>query len=382
MHRIVVALRDEGFEPHHFAINLPPDGPAPDWPCPVIRTPCTGDLHNSAALLSVIESLHPHVVLVLNEPWACARLMPAFDIHPEIRTVLYLAIHGPESLPAPVAAQLAAADRLVAFTPQAELLLRQMLKIGTYSRQVSSIPHGVDTQSFYPLVRMPDGNPSPDRMLHARQLLFPDRPELGDAFIVLNANRNQPFKGIDRSLEGFARFAQGKPANIRMYLHMGTRPPLPNEVPLVDRLGIRDRILPQQLPANHPHAEDSWLNLLYNACDIGMNTSQREGWGLVSFEHAATGAAQMVPNHSSGAELWRGSALLLDTEEQGSRDEPLFAGNVRVEAVSEALETVYESKSARDKLSLSAYRLATDGQFQWPSIGRAWCNLLRTLLES
>jgi len=41
--------------------------------------------------------------------------------------------------------------------------------------------------------------------------------------------------------------------------------------------------------------DDRELNLLYNACDVGLNTASSEGWGMVSFEHAATGAAQIVP---------------------------------------------------------------------------------------
>ena len=62
---------------------------------------------------------------------------------------------------------------------------------------VNVIPHGVDTQVFFPLNRQ-----------HARQALFPDRPELQDAFIVLNANRNVLRKRVDLTIEGFASFAQ------------------------------------------------------------------------------------------------------------------------------------------------------------------------------
>ena len=45
--------------------------------------------------------------------------------------------------------------------------------------------------------------------------------------------------------------------------------------------------------------DDRELNLLYNACDVGITTSMGEGWGLVSFEHGAAGAAQIVPDHSA-----------------------------------------------------------------------------------
>ena len=375
-------LQDAGFEPRHFAINLGPDSPVPDWPCPVICNPFPGDLHNPTALAAIIESLHPMIVLMMDEPWACARLMSALTLRPGIRTVLYLAIHGRNSLPPPIAAQLAAAEGLVAFTHQAALLLREALESRSESQQITTIPHGVDTEAFYPLIRMQNGDPSPERIPHARQLLFADRPEFADGLIVLNANRNQPFKRIDLALEGFARFAQGKPPNVWMYLHLGTRPTLPDEVALVDRLGIRDRILPQQLPERHPHADDRWLNLLYNACDVGINTSRREGWGLVSFEHAATGAPQIVPNHSTGAELWPGSALLLDTEQHGSEEYPQFEGDVRVDSVCDALEQLYQGKSARHEMSIAGYRLATNERFQWKSIGATWSNLLYTLLES
>jgi D-inositol-3-phosphate glycosyltransferase len=41
---------------------------------------------------------------------------------------------------------------------------------------------------------------------------------------------------------------------------------------------------------------------------VGINTSSNEGWGLVSFEHAATRTAQVVPKHASLDELWTGTA--------------------------------------------------------------------------
>ena len=41
---------------------------------------------------------------------------------------------------------------------------------------------------------------------------------------------------------------------------------------------------------------------------MGINTSSNEGWGLVSFEHAATRTAQVVPKHASLDELWTGTA--------------------------------------------------------------------------
>jgi glycosyltransferase involved in cell wall biosynthesis len=45
---------------------------------------------------------------------------------------------------------------------------------------------------------------------------------------------------------------------------------------------------PQQL-------SDKDINVLYNACDIGLNTCEGEGWGLCQSEHAAVGCPQVAP---------------------------------------------------------------------------------------
>ena len=59
-----------------------------------------------------------------------------------------------------------------------------------------------------------------DRRL-AKKALLPDTPDFQDSFIVFNGNRNQPRKRIDITMKGFARFANGKPNNVKLYLHMG-----------------------------------------------------------------------------------------------------------------------------------------------------------------
>ena len=44
---------------------------------------------------------------------------------------------------------------------------------------------------------------------------------------------------------------------------------------------------PQQL-------SDRDINILYNACDIGLNTAEGEGFGLCASEHAAIGCPQVA----------------------------------------------------------------------------------------
>ena len=68
----------------------------------------------------------------------------------------------------------------------------------------------------------------------------------------------------------------------------------------IDALGVRERVL-GVVAGDHPSLAPDELNVLYNACDVGLNTSEGEGFGLIALEHAAAGAAQVVPRHSACA---------------------------------------------------------------------------------
>ena len=128
---------------------------------------------------------------------------------------------------------------------------------------------------------------------------------------MLNASRFDQRKRIDLTVEGFARFAAGKPANVRLCLHHAILGDAETDqiTALIARFGLQARVHLNPLAGGVVGDRD--LNLLYNACDAGINTSMGEGWGLVSVEHGAAGAAQIVPDHSACAELWNGRAEMI-----------------------------------------------------------------------
>jgi len=370
----------ERFDVHIFAINEFKEDAANELPVTVHRNRNLADLHDPAALNEVLADLRPALLVVLDEPWACARLEPAVRNWPLMKAVYYLAVHGRGALGPNVLRGLAAADVLVTFTESAAALLRDaMAAIDAEQPRICALPHGVDTGAFRPL-RTTGGEPDfAASRRAARQMLFPGRPGMADAFIVLNANRNQPFKRIDLCMEGFARFARGKPENVFLYLHMGSRRVAPGEISLVDRLGIRDRVLPGAAPEQHPDLADDALNAVYNSCDVGINTSMREGWGLVSFEHAATGAAQIVSGHAACTELWTGSALMLETEPESGEPTPEWfqcEGVVSVAGVAGALESLYADTALREEMARKAYGNATRPEYGWAAIAARWCALL------
>jgi glycosyltransferase involved in cell wall biosynthesis len=247
------------------------------------------------------------------------------------------------------------ADRVVDSLADADLVVfytRAGLEAaGAGLPSVAVIPHGVDRSRFFPV---PDAR---------RQLGLDD-----DAFVVLNANRNITRKRVDVTMRGFALFARSRP-DAWLYLHMGMRD-LGVDVPaLAAELGIADRLLATWGEAGHPHVPDERLNLVYNACDAGVNTASAEGFGLVALEHAATGAAQIVPALPSLRELWGEAALVLDAPPSP-------------EAVAHALGRLYDDRSLLAERGRAAFAHATSERFSWPAIARQWSALLRGCAEA
>ncbi len=246
--------------------------------------------------------------------------------------------------------------------------------------ELEVIPHGVDTHRFYPL--SDDEGDIPARRLGARRAMRLDDDEHLSAFIVLNANRNMPRKRIDITMQGFAEFANDKPANVKLYLHMATEDTGWNVLLLAKRYGIYDRLIMTQADNSRPQFGDEQLNLLYNACDVGITTTTGEGWGMVSFEHAATRAAQIIPRHTSLAELWQGAAEFVEPGYKLTYPGNLTEGYyVTAEGVAAALERVYRSRDYRQSLAEAAYRNATRPEFNWSQIASRWQRLFTELID-
>lgn len=351
--------------------------------------PCNlrgGDVFGAFQAEEMIEALDARLVLLLNDLWMLRtymRVLPPY--RDRVKVVAYLPLDG--ALPDDaLVAPLTAIDRFVAYTRfgQAEIggaLARLRAQgVGIRSTEVAVIPHGVDTATFHPLAPTIERQIAAGGRRDVRRRLVPDEPDWHDAFIVLNANRPMERKRIDLTIEGFARFAQGKPPNVKLWLHHAImnadeRAAL---VALASRCGIADRL--RLSPLGAPPLSDGELNALYNACDVGLNTAMGEGWGLVSFEHAATGAAQIVPRHSACAELWDGAAELVETEAIGvPRCSLLAMRTVSPAGVAAALERLYADREYRCRMSLAAWRNATRPAYRWEPIAAQWRDLFAAL---
>lgn len=374
------------YDLHHFAVNHRSD--RIEAGIPTYGNPIDGDMHGLERLSELCDTLRPDVLLILGDLWfASIHAVRLRRLSRRPLMALYAPVDGRVD-GIPYGRELVEFDRVVAYTEFGRgELARNILEHGGARasdalERLDVIPHGIDTERFFPHALDADGLPSDDRRI-AKQLFFGAGSPLVDSFIVLNASKHQPRKRIDLTIEGFARFAEGKPENVKLYLHAGVDMQGPDLRQIARRFGVADRlILSDGAEEGHPAVGDATLNLLYNACDVGINTSGGEGWGLVSFEHAATGAPQIVPRHSACEELWRGGAIMLEPATTfRQRALGIEWGFVDPEEVARGLERLYGDRQLRRMLAVAAYRRATRSAYSWSTIAGRWDRLLTGMME-
>lgn len=363
------------YELHQLATRF--DGGPHDYPWKLYPAGKGESRYGFDQIASLIEQIQPAIVFLLYD---IAFQVQFLDYLRKAKRRPKLVFYSPVEA-GPIAPEimqrLGDISRYVVFTEYGRREIETAL--GTVREQdpafqfpeLEVIPHGVDAEKFFPL---------PDKA-EARQRMRLGDAEHRDAFIVLNANRNMPRKRIDLTIHGFALFAQDKPANVKLYLHMATEDTGWNVLILAKRYGIFDRLIMTQADNTRPAFSDEQLNFLYNACDVGITTTTGEGWGMPSFEHAATRAAQIVPRHTSLADLWNEAAEFIEPVTTLTYPGNLtHAHIVTPEGVAEALQRLYENPERREALADAAYRNATRPEFSWDTIAARWRRLFDEIL--
>jgi glycosyltransferase involved in cell wall biosynthesis len=325
-----------------------------------------GDLMGAYAARLEWETLAPDAIFALNDPWYLAHYSREIGSKVgSIEMVGYLPLDGDVVDPR-IFDELTEFSSLFTYTRHAASQLRGALHACGNQTPVGVAGHGVALQAFHPAPGVCETDFAPAiRMRLARDLFQLDEP----SWVVLNASRPDERKRIDISIDGFARFARGRPSNVRLCLHQAHSyaqfvEPLRQQA---DALGLADRIIwwpPQRAPL-----DDSDLCALYNACAAGLNTSLGEGFGLVSFEHAATGVPQLVPAHPALAELWGDAAVSLGPVRKVKVDHsPFLMGEVTPEQVSDGLERLSGDDAEYRRLSHAALERSRADDLRWDPV--------------
>lgn len=344
--------------------------------------PKGGDVFAAFQAKELIEEIDPPIVFILHDIWMFDYYLRIFEPYRDrIKLVCYIPLDGRITNEA-AAAALERADRVVVYTGFAQKefqgafdRLREKRGRGEFPT-VDVIPHGVDRDRFHPVPQLLQRSFASVGRIEVKRKLFPGLQDAENSFIALNASRPDQRKRVDLTIDGFARFAADKPANVRLCLHHAIigEPEQEQIESLIARLRLTDRVYLN--PLGGRVVDDRELNLLYNACDVGITTSMGEGFGLVSFEHGATGAAQIVPDHSACGEIWRGRAEMI---EPARRYIPEFSvlemGEVSAGGVARALNNLYEDAQRRQRLAQAAFEAAREPQYSWDAIANQFDDL-------
>tara|TARA_B100001250_G_scaffold413674_1_gene448589 strand:+ start:666 stop:1910 length:1245 start_codon:yes stop_codon:yes gene_type:complete len=243
---------------------------------------------------------------------------------------------------------------------------------GGITKPIAVIPHGVTPGQFYPL----------DKKECRKKLNLKE-----DIFIVFNGNRNQFRKRIDITIAAFAKFAKDKP-DTQLYLHMGKKDQGWDIMHLFDRdmkrqgLDPNNRIILTADMDAPPNVEVDMLNTIYNCADIGINTCKGEGWGLVNFEHAACGVAQIVPGHTSCKEIFEGYAPLIrcdhmDTDTNFNREMPCPSTDHLVEL----MDNLYKDRKKLDAVGELCQTRVLSKEFEWTHIAQQFSGVFEDVLN-
>lgn len=378
MHSLLPHLCDD-FDLHHFGLNI--QKVIGSYPWTIYPNAHPLDQHGLRTLEPLVRRLKPDLVLVSDNFWFFPIIAPKLNQWwPPCKVAVYFPIEGDRLSPTEVQS-LNLADLAVTFTRFGMDTL-QNHPDGGQLQHLTHLPHGIDVETFSPLVQTGHGPDFHASTRLARAKLFQETAlQDPNAFIVLNSNRNQRSKRIDLTLEGFARFAKHKPSNVFLYLNMA-RDDAPYDPVLEARLlGIEHRVIVSRNVRSHAFSSEE-LNLLYNACDVGINTSMGEGWGLISFEHAATGKPQIVPGHSACLDLWQEHASVLIPPE-GPTEYPPALKNTAIapDALASELERLYSDQGHYNTMASKAWSFSQRPAFRWKNIAKSWGENLGRLCE-
>lgn len=362
-HSVIGSLPDY-YEIHHLGINYFGD-PHP-YKHKIYPASIGGDVYGLGRLEGLIRGLRPDFIFMLNDPWVISMYLQEIkkmklERLPPI--IVYFPVDAKEHSPS-FYQHFDIVNQVCVYTQFAKDVVLDTKSPNISSGKIHIIPHGISSSVFYPM-----------DMTFARQGLFPTErmEDFLNSFIVFNGNRNQPRKRIDITMWVFREFQKNKP-DVKLYLHMGVQDLGYNIAELATRYGYDNKLILSSTSNQIPSVSEEKLNVIYNACDVGINTSVGEGWGLVNWEHAATGKLQIMPNHSALPEIWEDKAILVPTIMDEMIERVNTVGRVvDINAMVESLNWAYDdwkNNGAQKikELGQKGYEYTKDSKFKWKNI--------------
>jgi glycosyltransferase involved in cell wall biosynthesis len=240
-----------------------------------------------------LDTVSPDVVMIYNDPVTICRFLDSMSYDPATspyRVWVYLDQVYEGAAPPLMDRIRSLSDRVYCFSET----WAQVFRGYGPAPDVRVLGHAVDSTVITSL-------PADARHSLRTSIQLPS-----DAIVLLNANRNSQRKRLDLTIQGFVRALTRNPRlhlMIASNLNPQTGAYYDIQRIFIEELGLhgldpavalRNLILVDTSAATV--IDDMGVNQMYNLADIGINTSDGEGFGLCQLEHLATGAPQVVTN--------------------------------------------------------------------------------------
>lgn len=381
-HSIIEYLPKNKYNITGLGINYPGD-PHP-YNFPIYPAKIEGEIYGINRLERILGRTQPEIIFILNDIWIIDKYLYAINrIYAERlptlrppKIVIYFPVDAEPHFP-DWYRNLNMVSKAVVYTEFGKRVATSAS--GTDAFEI--VPHGIDSKIFY--------RAHEDRFDSKKELFseFINKKMMGpDSIIILNANRNQPRKRLEITMEAFSIFCKDKPKDVFLYMHCGNIDARHIDVVKLSlRFGINDRLITTGNNVIGVQAVSvGKLNQIYNACDIGVNTSLGEGWSLPNMEHAITGAPQIVPDHSACGEIYKDCGVLVPTIHNLMIDGGAMTVGKLVDPVdvAKAMELLYTNKELYKDLSEKSIAKFSSPIHSWTEIANTWNAIFTEVLNS
>ncbi len=356
-HHLLDTVR-HSYDVHVLGLNYTGD-PHP-YPYPIYPCWPGGDGHGIRRVPELLKTLTPDLIVIQQDPWNFA---PYLKRIVDIPVVGIVAVDGKNCR----GAALNGLSHCVFWT---EFAQAEAVK-GGYTGPSTVIPLGVDLDIYHPQDR--------ETVREGMHLGFASH-----AFVVGVVGRNQQRKRLDLTIKYFAEWIESRHVeDAVLWLHVA---PTADQAYDLDQLvtyyGIGNRVvIPELDPVSG--LSEALLAQCYNVFDVGLTTTQGEGFGLPCLEMMACGIPQIVPNWSALGEWTRHVAIQVPCPSTAATPNCInvIGGVPDEEATIQALDDLYRRATLRLACHDRGLELANDPRFRWGTIGQAVTEVLDGVLQ-
>jgi len=265
------------------------------------------ELYGVDVICDTIHKVRPDVVLIYNDVIVINRILNEFintNIEKNFKLCIYLdMVYEYQRLLYFQNINLWA-DSILVFS---ECWKKNLITMGLTENKIDVLPHGFDDTIFKPIAI--ENATSTATAIAKQSMGFAP-----DDFVILNSNRNAYRKAHDITIEAFVKFLKKQNYNpsIKLFLNMQLLSPQGYNIhELIKVICLKNEVDHNEVVLNHVfirpsdlYFPDEKLNMLYNACDVGINTCLGEGFGLCNLEHACIGKPQIISKVGALADIF------------------------------------------------------------------------------